>query len=322
MKEKPKRDQRAYEIYNKYSTGVLVAKMMAAVERLGDPYTNRPCVSGVRGYPPKAMVVVVALCEYWNVGYRRTASTLRNNGDLLRRLGLTRVPSRGTIGNAYRRIPKQYLHDLNHTITEDIRPGSVAGDSTGLSGSRKVVWLDVRTGGRKAKKGWMKLHTLIDIATRVALEMDVTKGTAGDCPAMTDMLGKIEGGKGDGCFDSAYLSRDFCNLLKGMGLTPFIKPKSNTKSNAKGSWAWKEMVTMYREDREQFDERYHPRSIVEAAYAALKAMYGGSLRTRTPKTQTTEAMMHVLNYNIEMVTRAQINAGSLTERDIQAVAAC
>ena len=64
MTEKPKRDQRAYEACNKYSTGVLAAKMMAAVDRLGDPYANKPCVSGVRGYPPKVMAVVVALCEH------------------------------------------------------------------------------------------------------------------------------------------------------------------------------------------------------------------------------------------------------------------
>ena len=100
MTEKPKRDQRAYEVYNKYSTGVPAAKMMAAVDRLGDPYTNKPCVSGVRGYPPKVMAVVVALCEHWNVGYRRTAATLRTNGDLHKKLGLTSVPSKGTIGNA------------------------------------------------------------------------------------------------------------------------------------------------------------------------------------------------------------------------------
>ena len=54
---------------------------------------------------------------------------------------------------------------------------------------------------------------------------------------------------------------------------------------------------MYMDDREQFDERYHPRSIVEAVYAALKAMYGDSLRTRTPHTQTTEAMLHVLEHS-------------------------
>ena len=42
------------------------------------------------------------------------------------------------------------------------------------------------------------------------LEMDVTKSTAGDCPTMTELLGKIKSGKGDGCFDSAYLSRNLC----------------------------------------------------------------------------------------------------------------
>ena len=198
----------------------------------------------------------------------------------------------------------------------------LAGDSTGLSGSRKVVWLDVRTGDRKAEKGWMKLHALTDMGTGAVLEMDAAKGTAGDCPAMAELLGKVKGGKGDGCFDPAYLSRNFCNMPESPGPAPFIRPKSNTTSNAKGSRAWKEMVTVYREDRKRFDGRCHPRSIVEAVYAALKAMYGGSLRTRTPKTQTAEAVMHVLNYSIEMVARARINAGGLTEADIRAAAAC
>ena len=42
MAGKPKPDQRAYEIYNKYSTGLLASKMTGAVDRLGDPYTSRP----------------------------------------------------------------------------------------------------------------------------------------------------------------------------------------------------------------------------------------------------------------------------------------
>lgn len=42
MTGKPKPDQRAYEICNKHSTGLLASKMMDAVDRLGDPYTNRP----------------------------------------------------------------------------------------------------------------------------------------------------------------------------------------------------------------------------------------------------------------------------------------
>lgn len=81
------------------------------------------------------------------------------------------------------------------------------------------------------------------------------------------------------------------------------------------------MVQLYMNDRDRFDERYHQRSIVEAVYSAIKAMYGASLRTRFMPTQTTEAMTHVMLYNIEMVIRAQINAGCLTEQDIQALVA-
>ena len=319
-KPKPKRDQRAYEMYHRYSAGMLAVMMLAAVERLGDPYTLLPCVSGVKGYPPKVMAVVVALNEYWNCGYRRTSANIRSNGDLLRKLGLDNAPSKSAIGTACKRVPKQYLHDLNDIVVADIRPKSVAGDSTALSTSGRV-WVDVRTGGAKAKRGWTKLHTLVDIETRVILKMEVTKGTAADCPPMMQILEGFEGGDGDGCFDSAYLSRKLCNLLRDLGLEPFIKPKSNTTSNSKGSWAWKGMVTMYMEDRDGFDDRYHQRSVVEAVYAALKAMFGNSLRTRIPPTQTTEIMMHVLNYNVDLVTRAKIKAGSLTEPDIRAMVA-
>ena len=75
-----------------------------------------------------------------------------------------------------------------------------------------------------------------------------------------------------------------------LNLTPFIKLKSNTKRNAEGSWSWREMVTMYQDNREEFDKHYHQCSIVEAVYAAIKAMYGDSLRTRLLKIQTVETM--------------------------------
>ncbi len=128
-------------------------------------------------------------------------------------------------------MPKQYLHDPNDVVVADMRPKGVAGDSTALSTSGRV-WVDVGTGGAKAKRGWTKLHTLIDIETRVISKMEV-KGTAADCPPMMQMPEGFE--DGDGRFDSAYLSRKPCNLLKDLGPEPFIKPKSNTTSNSKGS---------------------------------------------------------------------------------------
>lgn len=326
MNEKPKRDQRAYELFNKYSEDIFVSLLLPVVEEMGDPYTLKPCVSGVRGYPPKIMATIVALCEYSNAGYRRTHSMLHANPTMRARLGLPGIPSKSAIGAAYKRMPKDYLDRLNDTLVEQIDVKSVAVDSTAMSSDHNPAWMSVRTADKKNKKGCIKIHTLIDIKTRAILKVMITKGTAGDAPPMTEILKSLKGlkddmEKGDATFDSAYLTRRLCNLLKDLGWTPIIKPKSNTVSNAKGSWAWKEMVQLYMNDRDRFDERYHQRSIVEAVYSAIKAMYGASLRTRLMPTQTIEAMTHVTLYNIEMVIRAQINVGYLTEQDIQALVA-
>ena len=297
-KRKPKRDQKAYELYNKpygkHSLDMLVVILMDIVEQLGDPYTLKPCVSGVRGYSPKVMVVVVALGERWNGGYRRTSANLRSHGDLLKRLGLPRAPSKSAICAACKGMPESYMHELNGIVTAGIVPHDVAGDSTGMSNRRKVAWFDVRADSAKTKRGWIKLHTLIDVATRVVLLMKVTEGSAGDLPPMREMLELFKGADGDATFDSAYLSRKMCTKLAALGMTPFVRPKSNTTSKSKGSHAWKMMVEMYQNSKEEFDGRYHKRSIAEAVYAAIKAMYGNALRTRIMRTQTTEAMMHAV----------------------------
>lgn len=224
-------------------------------------------------------------------------------------------------------MPKDCLNRLNDILVESTEVKSVAGDSTAMSNDRNLAWVSVRTADKKSKKCWIKIHTRTDIKTRTILKVAITKGTAGDAPVLTDILkslkdlkGELSGG--DVTFDSAYLTRKLCTLLKSAGLDPTIKPKSNTVSNAKGSQAWKEMVLTYENDRDQFDGRYHQRSIVEAVYSAIKAMYGASLRTRLVSTPTTEAMMHVILYNVEMVARAQINTGCLTGQDNQAMVVC
>ena len=165
--KKPKRDQRAYELFNKsygkYSLDLIVATLLPAVERMGDPYILKPCVSGVRGYPPKAMVIIVTLCEYSNVGYRRTHALMCKNRTLLGKLGLSTMPSKSTIGDAYQKMPKDYLNRLNDILVESIAVKSVAGDSTAMSNDRNLAWVSVRTADKKSKKGWIKIHTRTDI---------------------------------------------------------------------------------------------------------------------------------------------------------------
>ncbi len=78
-----------------------------------------------------------------------------------------------------------------------------------------------------------------------------------------------------------------------MGMTPLIKPKSNTVHNAGGSQAWSKMVDMYHDDYDlpAFKARYHQRSVIEAVFAAIKKMYGSYVRCRRPEKQLTIARL-------------------------------
>ena len=94
---------------------------------------------------------------------------------------------------------------------------------------------------------------------------------------MMDVLDAFEGMDWDG--NSLRRGLSFQKTLYSSeehGADALVKPKSNTTGNAKESWVWKEMVTMYKEDRIGLDDRYHKRSIVEAVYAAFKAMFRNS----------------------------------------------
>ena len=141
---------------------------------------------------------------------------------------------------------------------------------------------------------------------------------------MREMLELFKGADGDATFDSTYLSRKMCTKLAALVMTPFVHPKSNTTSKSKGSHAWKMMVEMYQNSKEEFDGRYHKRSIAEAVYAAIKAMYGNALRTRIMRTQTHRGhdARHGIVRNVEMVTRINIESGSLNEERIRTAIVC
>ena len=65
----------------------------------------------------------------------------------------------------------------------------------------------------------------------------ITTGTAGDSPIGKKLVRGLDPCKGDMCMDAAYLSREMCDMLNELGLTPYIWPKKNSINNAKGSYS-------------------------------------------------------------------------------------
>ena len=144
------------------------------------------------------MAVVCILMEAEARTYRKMVGHLRMNRGLAMKIGLPRIPSKSTIWRAYGMIPESYLREVHTRIIGDVMvTGSVAGDSTGCSDKRFVRWYDVRTDSVKTKRGWVKLHSIIDISARVVLDYLVTNRNVADITGLWTMLARFgEGERG------------------------------------------------------------------------------------------------------------------------------
>ena len=234
--KKIKRDQRPYELVQQHLSGLILNTILKIVEDLGDPYQAKPGLGGMAAYPPKAMAVACILMEAEARAYRKMVGHLRINLNLVRKVGLPRIPSKSTIWRAYGMIPESYLRGVHTRIIGDVMvTGSVAGDSTGYSSNRFVRWFSISHDQVRLKRGWVKLHSIVDVSTRTVLDYLVTDGYASDVAGMWPMLGRIEEGADFFCLDSAYLARKICDAIAAKGMTPRIRPKSNTVCKNWGS---------------------------------------------------------------------------------------
>lgn len=134
----------------------------------------------------------------------------------------------------------------------------------------------------------------------------VTKGTAGDSPAGKMLLRRRDPGAGDSCMDAAYLSREVCDLVDGLGRDPYIWPKKNTIHNAKGCQAWASMVRLFEDDPDEFMLHYHARSTVESVFNAIKTRYGNALRCTNRISQRREIGLRVICHNINTVNKLRV----------------
>ena len=234
--KKIKRDQRPYELVQQHLSGLILNTILKIVEDLGDPYQAKPGLGGMTAYPPKAMAVVCILMEAEARTYRKMVGHLRMNRSLAMKIGLPKIPSKSTIWRAYGMIPEPYLREVHTRIIGDIMAtGSLAGNSTGYSGNRFVRWFNIRRDQVRLKRGWVKLHSIVDVSTRTVLGYLVTDGYTSDITGLWPMLGRIEEGADFFCLDSAYLARKICDAISDKGMVPRIRPKSNTVCKNGGS---------------------------------------------------------------------------------------
>ncbi len=120
------------------------------------------------------------------------------------------------------------------------------------------------------------------------------------------LLKEIPKVAGDFCADPAYLSRNICNMVATLKRTPYVKPKKNTIRNSKDSQSWKKMVSLFKDNQDEFDRHYHRRSLVESIFAVLKIVFGNNLSSRNKLIQKKELALRVICYNIRVVNLMEV----------------
>lgn len=132
--------------------------------------------------------------------------------------------------------------------------------------------------GKGGRKRHQNLHAMTDNDLLTIDDFLVTAGTTGDSSIGKKMVRLLVQGGGDMWPDSAYLSRLMCDLVDSLGMAPYIWPKKNSASNAKGSHARAAMMRKLVEQPDEFKSHYRARSTVEGVFSALKTRYGNAFR--------------------------------------------
>ena len=132
---------------------LILNTVLKTVEEMDDPYQANPGLGGMTAYPPKAMAVICIMKEAEMRTYGKMAGYLRMNPDLVRKIGLSKIPSKSTMWRACGMIPEAYLRKIHMRIIDGIVAGSLAGDSTGYSDNSLVRWFSIRHDQAMTKRG-------------------------------------------------------------------------------------------------------------------------------------------------------------------------
>lgn len=194
------------------------------------------------------------------------------------------------------------LRDFNHLLIKRyLRPrvNSLL-DASGIRIVGRSIWYSLRIKKRISRLECDKVHIAICSDQMLILNWFITNRKKNDCPYFVRLLVPFKK-LGLIIADAGYLSRKNAQFVVDRGGSPFIWIKKNVTARAKGSFAWKAMVSLFRNIPSTFKGIYNQRSKVESVFAALKKRYGDQLYSKKYYMRRREMVMRFLAYNTKLI---------------------
>jgi len=202
-----------------------------------------------------------------------------------------------------------YLHRLYKLLALPLVniENNFAIDATGFSLPHKVKWKEIRLNGLwRHAKDYKKLHIINGVKTNIITSAKVSIGKHHDSPYFESLVKdtSINFRIKEISADTGYLSRRNCKIAEEVGAMPFILPKENTSSLAKGVSAWNKMIRLWYDNTELFAQHYHKRSNVESTFSMIKRKFLGYVRSKTDVAQTNELLCKIVCHNIAVLVNS------------------
>ena len=253
-------------------------------------------------YPPEDLAKAVLMQQYFDVANRGAAGLVLLFKE---KMGIKQAFSYKTIERAYDDpLVTLILNEVFKMTQEPVKEleKNFSADGTGIPTSMKQNWGRDKDDEEK-RAGYGKMVAMVGTTYQLISAVEFPENPmAHDSPFLSPLLEETASNYssvGLVCLDEAFLSRDNCDLIEGVGAVPRISIKRGTTLKRKGSWAWAEMLLDFMEDPQQWLREYHLRSISETVFSTYKRDFHAPLRRRIQQRRKMEAFSRVCDYNMK-----------------------
>lgn len=187
-------------------------------------------------------------------------------------------------------------------------------DSTGFrTQGLGGLWRLERYDEERKITAWRKCHALVGLNTKVVGALLVTPHRGKLTGDISQFAPLLERAKDAGytlveiIADGAYCGRQVLTLAEELGATPLIPfkkhtmPARKTSHGTPGGSAWWRAWHYFNLHKEQFYERYHKRSNVEACFSTIKRKYGETLKSTRDVAADNELRARIIAHNLATI---------------------